>query len=63
MDLISELICLNLLDFGTAGTIRDEIIRTLKKYEPRTFIDECIVEPNMESNGLTYDLTFSFKSC
>ena len=46
------------LDFGTAGTIRDEIIRTLKKYEPRTFIDECIVEPNMESNGFDVRLDF-----
>ena len=46
------------LDFGTAGSIRDNIIRTLKKYEPRIFIDECIVEPNMESNGFDVQLDF-----
>ena len=46
------------LDFGTAGAIRDNIIRTLKKYEPRTFIDECVVEPNMESNGFDVRLDF-----
>ena len=30
------------LDFGTAGSIKDEIVRTLKTYEPRVSIQECI---------------------
>ena len=46
------------LDFGTAGTIKDEIVRTLTNYEPRVTIDECVVEPNMESNGFDVQLDF-----
>ena len=46
------------LDFGTAGTIKDEIVRTLKNYEPRVSSDECVVEPNMESNGFDVRLDF-----
>lgn len=46
------------LDFGTAGTIKDEIVRTLNNYEPRVTIDECTVEPNIESNGFDVRLDF-----
>lgn len=47
------------LDFGTAGSIRDEIVRTLKRYEPRVTIQECLVEPNFDSNG--FDVRLDFK--
>ena len=47
------------LDFGTAGSIKDEIVRTLKTYEPRVSIQECIVEPNFDSNG--FDVRLDFK--
>ena len=50
------------LDFGTAGTIKDEIIRTLNNYEPRVTVDECIVEPNIESNGFDVRLDFQVLS-
>ena len=50
------------LDFGTAGTIKDEIVRTLKTYEPRVSIDECVVEPNIESNGFDVRLDFQVLS-
>ena len=50
------------LDFGTAGTIKDEIVRTLKYYEPRVSIDECVVEPNIESNGFDVQLDFQVLS-
>ena len=50
------------LDFGTAGTIKDEIVRTLKNYEPRVSIDECVVEPNIESNGFDVRLDFQVLS-
>ena len=50
------------LDFGTAGTIKDEIVRTLKNYEPRVSIDECVVEPNLESNGFDVRLDFQVLS-
>ena len=47
------------LDFGTAGSIKDEIVRTLKSYEPRVTIQECLVEPNFDSNG--FDVRLDFK--
>ena len=47
------------LDFGTAGSIKDEIVRTLKRYEPRVTIQECLVEPNFDSNG--FDVRLDFK--
>ena len=50
------------LDFCTAGTIKDEIVRTLKNYEPRVSIDECVVEPNIESNGFDVRLDFQVLS-
>jgi phage baseplate assembly protein W len=50
------------LDFGTAGTIKDEIVRTLKNYEPRVSIDECVVEPNIASNGFDVRLDFQVLS-
>ena len=50
------------LDFGTAGTIKDEIVRTLRNYEPRVTIDECVVEPNIASNGFDVRLDFQVLS-
>ena len=50
------------LDFGTAGTIKDEIVRTLRNYEPRVSIDECVVEPNIASNGFDVRLDFQVLS-
>ena len=50
------------LDFGTAGSIRDEIVRTLKRYEPRVTIQECLVEPNFDSNGFEVRLDFKVLS-
>ena len=50
------------LDFGTAGTIKDDIVRTLKTYEPRVTIQECIVEPNFDSNGFDVRLDFTVTS-
>ena len=50
------------LDFGTAGTIKDEIVRTLNNYEPRVTVDECIAEPNIESNGFDVRLDFEVLS-
>ena len=50
------------LDFGTAGSIKDEIVRTLKRYEPRVTIQECLVEPNFDSNGFEVRLDFKVLS-
>ena len=50
------------LDFGTAGTIKDEIVRTIKNYEARGSIDEWVVEPNIESNGFDVRLDFQVLS-
>jgi len=50
------------LDFGTAGTIRDEIVRTLGTYEPRVTVQQCIVEPNFDSNGFDVRLDFQVLS-
>ena len=41
--------------------IRDRV-RTLNNYEPRVTVDECIVEPNIESNGFDVRLDFEVLS-
>ena len=50
------------LDFGTAGSIKDNIVRTLKTYEPRASIRSCIVEPNFDANGFDVRLDFTVYS-
>ena len=50
------------LDFGTAGSIKDSIIRTIKNYEPRVSVETCIVEPNFDANGFDVQLDFQVLS-
>ena len=46
------------LDFGTAGSIKDNISKTIDTYEPRVSIETLLVEPNLESNGFDVRLDF-----
>ena len=46
------------LDFGTAGSIKDNISKTIDTYEPRVSIETLLVEPNIESNGFDVRLDF-----
>ena len=46
------------LDFGTAGSIKDNIIRTIRNYEPRVTVETCLVEPNFDANGFDVRLDF-----
>ena len=50
------------LDFGTAGSIKDSIIRTIRNYEPRVSVETCIVEPNLDANGFDVQLDFQVLS-
>jgi len=46
------------LDYGTAGSIEDEIRNVLRRYEPRVSVQSLYVEPNFEDNGFEVELTF-----
>lgn len=46
------------LDFGTAGIIQDSILRSIRNYEPRVSVENCLVEPNFDSNGFDVRLDF-----
>ena len=50
------------LDFGTAGSIKDNISKTIDTYEPRVSIETLLVEPNIESNGFDVRLDFQVLS-
>ena len=50
------------LDFGTAGSIKDNIIRTIRNYEPRVTVETCLVEPNFDANGFDVRLDFQVLS-
>ena len=50
------------LDFGTAGSIKDNISKTIDTYEPRVSIETLLVEPNLESNGFDVRLDFQVLS-
>ena len=50
------------LDFGTAGSIKDNISKTIDAYEPRVSIETLLVEPNLESNGFDVRLDFQVLS-
>ena len=50
------------LDFGTAGSIKDNISKTIDTYEPRVSIETLLVEPNLESNGFDVQLDFQVLS-
>ena len=50
------------LDFGTAGSIKDSILRTIRNYEPRVSVETCIVEPNLDANGFDVQLDFQVLS-
>lgn len=47
------------LDFGTATSIRDEILVIIKNYEPRIRILKLDVDINFEDNG--YDITLVYE--
>lgn len=47
------------LDFGTATSIRDEILVIIKNYEPRIRILKLDVDINYEDNG--YDITLVYE--
>lgn len=46
------------LDYGTAGTIEDEIRRVLRQYEPRVTVQTIYVTPDFDDNGYQVELTF-----
>ena len=50
------------LDFGTAGSIKDNISKTIDTYEPRVSIETLLVEPNLESNGFDVRIDFQVLS-
>ena len=50
------------LDFGTAGSIKDNISKTIDTYEPRVSIENLLVEPNLESNVFDVRLDFQVLS-
>ena len=50
------------LDFGTAGSIKDNISKTIDTYEPRVSIETLLVEPNLESSGFDVRLDFQVLS-
>jgi hypothetical protein len=46
------------VDYGTASVIRDQIINTVRNFEPRVTDVRVIVEPSPDTNN--FDVTVSF---
>lgn len=47
-----------LLDFGTAGVIRSEIILLIGRYEPRVRLIDVIVDPDYDQNAYSVYIEF-----
>ncbi len=48
-----------LLDFGTAGSLRSEIIDVIERYEPRVRLIDVNVTPDFDENG--YEVYIEFE--
>jgi hypothetical protein len=48
----------DILDFGTAALVQNEIKQCLRDYEPRIRVDNVIATPNFDENG--FDVTLAF---
>jgi len=47
-----------LLDYGTAGDLRSEILNVIQDYEPRVRVIDVIVTPNYDENGFDVYIEF-----
>ena len=47
------------LDYASAGLIRSEVLRVLRKYEPRIRIDGVRCVPEYMNNGYQVELTYT----
>jgi len=46
------------LDYGTAGLVRNSIIRTISEFEPRISVESLDVIPNYDDNGFDVEMTY-----
>ncbi len=46
------------LDYGTAGLVRNSIIRTISEFEPRISVESLEVIPNYDDNGFDVEMTY-----
>ena len=54
---VTELL-FDLLDFGTAASLRDEIVILVNKYEPRVNLLDVIVNPDEDNNAFEVYIEF-----
>jgi len=54
---VSELL-FDLLDYGTAASLRDEIVILINKYEPRVNLTDVIVTPDEGNNAFEIYIEF-----
>ena len=46
------------LDPFTADALKEEVLNTIRQYEPRVKISDCIVTPILESNKINISITY-----
>ena len=46
------------LDPFTADALKEEVLNTIRQYEPRVKISECVVTPILESNKINISITY-----
>lgn len=54
---VTELL-FDLLDFGTAASLRDEIVILVNKYEPRVNLLDVVVNPDEDNNAFEVYIEF-----
>jgi len=47
------------MDSITSQTLQEDILNTIKNYEPRAIVEDLQVIPNYEENGYQVELTYS----
>ena len=47
------------MDSITAQSLQEDILNTIKNYEPRAIVEDLLVVPNYENNGYQVELTYS----
>tara|TARA_B100000131_G_scaffold218467_1_gene209997 strand:- start:12179 stop:12598 length:420 start_codon:yes stop_codon:yes gene_type:complete len=46
------------LDPFTADALKEEVLNTIRQYEPRVKISDCVVTPILESNKINISITY-----
>lgn len=47
------------LDSVTSQTLREDILNTIKNFEPRVLIEDLVITPDYDRNGYLIELTYS----